>query len=108
MRVPRERTHTNTHTPTKLLRDAYCRPKHTNVDYAIKCLSRSRSFTSVRYLRAYGGSLRFIFIPLQWISVCVCVCVWNRHVCARLGLGLSLFDSLNGIRFCSFFLEVTN
>lgn len=68
-----ESAHTHTHTPATLLRDAYCRPKHTNVDYAIKCLSRSRSFTLVRYLRAYGGSLRFIFIPLQGISVWVCV-----------------------------------
>lgn len=48
-------THTDIHTSAKLLRDAYCRPKHTDVDYAIKSISRSRSF----------ALLRFIFTPLQ-------------------------------------------
>lgn len=57
-------THTDTHTSAKLLRDAYCRPKHTDVDYAIKSISRSRSF----------ALLRFIFTPLQWTSVCMYVC----------------------------------
>lgn len=54
----------HTHTSAKLLRDAYCRPKHTDVDYAIKSISRSRSF----------ALLRFIFTPLQWTSVCMYVC----------------------------------
>lgn len=61
-----------THTSAKLLIDAYCRPKHTDVDYAIKSISRCQSF----------ALLPFIFIPLQWRSVCMCV--WDGHVCAQL------------------------